>query len=284
MLNREERVIDLDGDGGAPAVGPETYTLHVECKNCGFDDEADIVKGVQVDQARCPDCGCTELRKAGEKTEAIDGYQGAGTRPASAGSILQEIVRQQREAVAQQPQRRVNRASSRGPLAYPPPGAAITNPRSLRTLGQLRAANHPDQPLVSAPDDEAFLNVRKQTLFQAVGLDIGEVEAAVAAGNQSVLDSGSNRENTKAALFRAHDQGLISDQGLFRAVGLTVGIDAASAAGDQSVVASVDNGIVVTPQGCPLAGNQSAQAVSASGGSATQILPPPSAGGYNPFR
>lgn len=41
----------------------ETYTAHVECKNCGYEDWAvRIPKGTKVKEHPCPNCGCCDLR------------------------------------------------------------------------------------------------------------------------------------------------------------------------------------------------------------------------------
>jgi len=56
MTTERNRIIDLD-DGDTPPA--ETYTVYCFCHNCDFAEEADIPKGVLINQASCPKCGCT---------------------------------------------------------------------------------------------------------------------------------------------------------------------------------------------------------------------------------
>lgn len=38
-----------------------TYKLNVICKNCKFEGEHIIKRGVKLDDAECPNCGCQTL-------------------------------------------------------------------------------------------------------------------------------------------------------------------------------------------------------------------------------
>lgn len=41
----------------------ETYSVYVECKNCGRRVVVEIPKGKRIKDFPCPNCGCFELRK-----------------------------------------------------------------------------------------------------------------------------------------------------------------------------------------------------------------------------
>lgn len=46
---------------GAVFSTPVTYTLKVECNNCGWDGEVIMARGKPVSEGVCPDCGCVKL-------------------------------------------------------------------------------------------------------------------------------------------------------------------------------------------------------------------------------
>lgn len=52
-------------------MGTGTYELYVECVNCGFNDLLKITKGTPVENAECPDCGCSMLIKEKISMEKI---------------------------------------------------------------------------------------------------------------------------------------------------------------------------------------------------------------------
>lgn len=71
-MARDHRIIDLDGPS-EPTQQPEgTYVVYVGCQNCDYEDETEIPKGVKIDAAECPECGCAELVKCKPITPAED--------------------------------------------------------------------------------------------------------------------------------------------------------------------------------------------------------------------
>jgi len=41
------------------------YSIQVKCSNCGYSGTVEILKGVRVEDERCPICGCRTLHKSG---------------------------------------------------------------------------------------------------------------------------------------------------------------------------------------------------------------------------
>ena len=41
-----------------------TYSKEVECYNCDYKGELDIMKGVRIGDKNCPECGCNCLHKS----------------------------------------------------------------------------------------------------------------------------------------------------------------------------------------------------------------------------
>jgi hypothetical protein len=37
-------------------VPPDEYTVKVDCENCGYEGEANIIKGTPVEKGGCPNC------------------------------------------------------------------------------------------------------------------------------------------------------------------------------------------------------------------------------------
>lgn len=41
----------------------DTYSAHLACRNCEWEDNLDLIKGTPISLATCPNCGCTSLLK-----------------------------------------------------------------------------------------------------------------------------------------------------------------------------------------------------------------------------
>ena len=54
------------------AIEIETYSVEVECTNCGWSGLIDIPKGTAIDEMECPECKVVALAKKKEEVSPTE--------------------------------------------------------------------------------------------------------------------------------------------------------------------------------------------------------------------